>query len=381
LTKFEQVHLKECPTCGTQDFSKNNFEQTYYVEPFLATVTYDFRVCETCGFFFVSNPLSQDSLDTYYAKAKTLRKTEVDAIETAVFASQLAFIERRRPVQAGAKMLEVGSDTGQFLDFVHKSSSISTYFLELGDEAVRLIEAKKVHHNYLKASTPAIDVLVVRHTLEHLVKPFHFLNEWSGKLSATGRIFIEVPDWTFLDSQTDLTTFEHVNHFALPNLSLLLDRAGFILEDFEYQITPGYHTTPNRVLRVLAQPKPKTISERTSATFQHIEKNTARLYQGVKNVFSKNSGKKIAFYGASWTSGDILMNAKIRAHDVIAVFDVDQRKQGQDFHGVPVLSPQNISKMQPDIIVINSSYETEIEGNLRAMGYRGQLVLSSSFRE
>jgi SAM-dependent methyltransferase len=377
--KLEQIEIGECPACGGSNPSKRTFHQNFYVEPFSAVVRYAFRVCEQCGFLFVSNPPSQASLNVYYAKAKTLRRSETDELEKKVLADQFSFIQRRANLQPGASMLEIGCDAAQFLDHVRDASGLSTYFLELGEEAVRIIEQHGRHKNYLKETPPHVDVLVMRHTLEHLVEPLQFLQEWRKNISSNGKIFIEVPDWTLLTAPTDLPHFEHVNYFSLPSLATLLDRAGFHLEDFEYKVTPGYHTSSNRVLRILAGPKPESQGDRVSATFDHIERNLTRLYVGVSEVFQRNPGKRIAFYAASWTTSDILLNANIDLSKVTAIFDSDPRKQGTLMSGISVVSPERVRELNPDIVVVNSSYEIEIEKGLREIGFSKEIVLSSKF--
>lgn len=363
----------ECPACGTKFALTHSYEKKYRVDALERDVSCRYASCPCCGFLFVANPLDSATLQKYYECALTLRKDSVDSIELGVFHEQYLFMNLKPRGQSSA-VLEIGCDTAQFLDYVAKQGRVETYYLEYSKAACEIIEKKGIHKKVNPDSKTLFDCIVARHVLEHISEPLLFLREWSSSLSESGHFFIEVPDWTFLDNKTDRLTFEHLNHFTLPSLSILLDRAGLAIKSHAFTQTPGYHTSSGRVLRILANRNPAlNAKSRSAAIADYLSQADHQIYAAVRKLIAGHAGKKIAFYAASWLSSDFLLNAGIDPKEIAAVFDIDVRKQGKLFHGVPVCSPKEFKKINPDLIIINSSYFVEIENELRALGYKGEI--------
>lgn len=356
-----------CPACAA-GAQPTGVEKKFIVPSLAGEIRFAYALCGSCGHLFVSNPLSQEDLAKYYRASLMLRKEDVSEIEREVFSGQARF------AAPSGKILEIGCDTGQFLDHLKEKRGCETYFSEHSEAALAVLRKKGLHKAFDPASSPAFDCIVIRHTLEHVESPYEFLKDWLGRLSPAGRFFIEVPDWTIVDQSTDRLTFEHLQHFTLASLTTLFDRLGLQLAGFEFAITPGYTTSSNRVIRVLAARNPSLAGGRRQAVLRHLADSDGLKYQGLRRLLEQNKGKKVAFYAASWGSADLLLNGGITPRDVAAIFDVDARKQGKEFHGVRVHPPEAVKTIRPDVIVVNSSYFLEIEAALAGLGYSGRIV-------
>ena len=298
----------------------------------------------------------------------------VDPVEVAVFEDQSAFMATTGAL-ANKKVLEVGCDTAKFLDFLHLERNATTYFDEKSQVARELIAQKGLHTATDASSDVQYDFIVLRHILEHIVEPKRWLGSLSRRLAVGGRFFIEVPDWTYVDRFTDAITFEHVNSFTLGSLTRLLERAHLIVTDLQFTRTPGYHTTSNRVLRVLAEARPtEDPQDRLEAIRENFAVTYGNLYRAVEQLHHQSPRPTIALYAASWFSQDLLHNSALGPKDVVAVFDSDPRKKFTDFFGLQVLPPTEVRRVRPDVMLVLSSYEEQIAEALVDDGYTGRII-------
>lgn len=77
-------------------------------------------------------------------------------------------------------------------------------------------------------------------------------------------------------------------------------------------------------------------------------------------------GKKLVLFGAGKSGGCwIEQNPGLK---ILAVADNDQAKQGGEFHGIPVISPEQIGEARCDVVVITSVWSKGILEQLDALG-------------
>jgi hypothetical protein len=299
--------------------------ETYEVRALGRRIDVVFGVCELCGLLQQTPPLDAQTLALYYRNSLQLRTTDVSPIEREVFVAQAAFMGELR----GKRVLEVGADMGQFLDHLADLGAHTFH-----DEAA----ATPIAHP--KDDGGAYDLVVARHVLEHMAEP----RVWLQSLR-TESLFVEVPDWTVIDAHTDGLAFEHTAYFSFASLQILLARTGFAITRHETAITPGYPTSHNRVLRVLAVQKTRR---------QQVDDHLAAQRRPYEKIAALPG--RVAIYGASWRSQEALRYAK----NIVAIFDQDPRK-----HGGIVHPPSEIARIAPDVIVILSAYEQQIRAQLK----------------
>ena len=323
-----------------------------------------------CGHLFVSNPPDGAFLREYYKTlSQTLRQPRgTDPIETAVFTNQADFMANSL---SGKRVLEIGCDTGQFLDFLHERGAI-TFFDELSHNARKILFERGLHMEW-SPQVEKLDWIVIRHTLEHVLQPLDWLSNLPP-LSPDGRLFIEVPDWTHLDTDTDTLNFEHLHQFTVASLTALLQRAGYAIEAVNYTTTPGYHTTPNRVLRVRVH-RLTWKGDRENRVRMVVEEKANALARNFSALLALHDDRRVAVYAASWFARTLCLQGEMLPNKICALYDSDATKYGSDFSGFVVRAPDAIAADKPDTIVILSSYEHEIAKYLRDdVGFKGAIV-------
>ena len=372
VTNIRHEIISHCPVCDSDDLEDTGVAETYYLRAFNARTQIRFSACRSCGFFFQSNPLALELANEYYNANNQLRFTELLEVEEQVHGKQAQFIAG--PISFDAlKVLEIGANTGKLLDYLKKKHGCDTWFDELNNEACRILIGN--HHNKYEDNSGSFDLVIMRHVLEHIVRPHSFLQNHEGALGENGLLFIEVPDWSELDDVTDPVNFEHVNHFSQATLTRLLDRAGFNVVRQEMDRTEGYPTTSNRVLRILARQKRTPLSEGAAAFHHHYEQGVCRHHVAIDRFISaQKNGIRIAMYGASWWTERAFCNTTMDKNVVCAIFDRDPRKQAEPFYGVPVLSPDTIEEVAPDVIFVLNAFEAQIKKELLERGFEGLVI-------
>lgn len=90
-------------------------------------------------------------------------------------------------------------------------------------------------------------------------------------------------------------------------------------------------------------------------------------------------GKKLILFGAGKSGG--LFIDQHHELDILAVVDNSPDKQGTEFHGVPVISPDEISSSGCEVIVITSVWSDSIHEQLDALGLSSIPTVVASKRD
>ena len=153
-------------------------------------------------------------------------------------------------LKVGDKIVEVGCGKGDFVEMVQNDGR----FEVIGFDAAYDGENASIETRYLTDKDHIkADMVVLRHVLEHIHKPFDFL-EMLYNVFGNAAIYIEVPnlDW-ILENQTFFDiTFEHVNYFSPQSIKNLFEKAkskhGLFFEN-QYQYIIGDISNLNQNFR------------------------------------------------------------------------------------------------------------------------------------
>jgi hypothetical protein len=122
------------------------------------------------------------------------------------------------------KVVEIGCGKGVFFDIMQQNNINCTGFDPTyeGDNPSIIKEYFTSEYNDINA-----DVIIMRHTLEHIPQPFTFIHTIAKANNYKGKLFVEVPtfDW-ILDKKSFWDIFyEHCNYFTEKTLSVMFDEA------------------------------------------------------------------------------------------------------------------------------------------------------------
>jgi hypothetical protein len=199
----------------------------------------------------------------------------------------------------------------------------------------------------------AADVIIMRHTLEHITMPFSFLHTIAKANDYKGFLFVEVPtfDWIVNKHAFWDIFYEHCNYFTEQSLAAMFDDA--VTGDF----FGGQYIY---LWADLAKIRPTIPANLQPAIFDMD--HFAQQQQTYRNMLSNSGPTAVWGAGAKGSTFLNLLDSNRQAMDY--VIDINPAKQNKFIAGTghPIYSP-DILRQQPvsNIIIMNENYSVEIK--------------------
>lgn len=273
-------------------------------------------------------------------------------------------------------ILEIGCGNGEFLkqmkrEIQEKFKGIGVDPSYVGDKS--LYGGELIFYNdYFSEKTlekiKNVELVILRHTLEHIPNPDKFLNKIQNIFSSKGLkdvpIFIEVPDvdWIFENSSYWDFFYEHVNYFSKHSLSNKIYNIGMDVKSIKNEFGDQY-IWADAVINPVSKIKNKEFELKSygSNLFRKIILDTEIKLGRIKN------DSKIVIWGMA-SKGIIYslthMNEKISFDYFV---DINIKKQGKYTPklGVKIIGPKKLPRFEKlSIIVMNPNYSDEIKREL-----------------
>lgn len=367
--------VQHCRACNSKRILDLGVRRNYYLANLDQTIPCSYAICQDCHFIFQGEYVGDEFLNYYYRHSPMLRRKEPTVFEVGQNERQGEFLARHVALQ-GKRVLEIGAHAGAFLTHLYKRFGCTAYFEELSEEARTMLASQLGLHDFrgLEAEKK-VDVVILRHVLEHIFDLDSFLAYVHTILAEGGSLFIEVPDWTHFDAHTDPFIFEHLNQFNSAGLVQLLRRTGWQVESLEKSIHPDDPATPNRVQRIVASP----IKLGDAAIVEAFRAFAAVQYDGWKtalnNLLTEYAGKSVALYPASHLTFEAITESHLSEARLLGMFDIDAKKQGREILGLKVFPPAELKVQHPDLILLfTMGYEREIRESFAALGLTCRVV-------
>ncbi len=375
----EYIKVIECRVCHSKNILDLGIKKNFFLLNLNQTVTLSYGICSNCHFIFHNEYVGDAFLTHYYQQSPMLRRKESSPEEKSQYQRQAGFLSRYIDLKQ-SKILEIGAHTGNFLVHLKEKYNCDPYFDELSEEAKKILLEQPGLRDYRAGQSTKIDVVILRHVLEHIFDLDGFLSYVKSILSQHGTLFIEVPDWSAFDDHTDPLIFEHLNQFNSFNLTLLLKRNGFSCETMEKSIIADDPATPNRVVRILA--KRSAVSELGSPKIvddvqQFYAANYDYVNKAVNALVAKlGSQKTVALYPASHQTFMTLYESDLIKANIIGMFDIDAKKHGKKVRGIEIFPSEKLKEVQPDVILLLTfgAFAFEIIKYFKSMGLKADVI-------
>jgi SAM-dependent methyltransferase len=373
------VSVNKCRVCGSEQISEPIIFKSYYLINLEQTIDLDYVVCEDCQFLFSGKYVGDAYLEKYYKKSPMLRRNSPTKFEVDQNKRQASFISSHIDI-TGFSVLEIGAHAGAFLEHLQKYFKCNVYFDEMSDEAVQVLSSKKGFINYkTNLSLVKVDLIIIRHVLEHIFDLDKFVNYIRSILNDDGYLFIEVPDWSWLDNKTDPFIFEHLNHFNTHNIIYLMRRLGWQCEAIEKSVNENDPATPNRVQRFLYRPTkvPNLYNKEIIKKIKKFYSDNYGQANSSLNLLLDNipENTRIALYPASHLTFSALNETNLKKNNVIGMFDIDKKKHGKIINDIEIFDAKKLKELTPDIIFLfTMAYEQEIKDSFSKMGIESKVI-------
>jgi SAM-dependent methyltransferase len=184
----------KCPFCGVEIKSseqvslKNRGAKTFSSVDIYLEQHEILSKCSACRSYFKQNIINPNQLEMLYIQGNS-----TGAWSHSNFATEKGseiVIEIEACVGKDLKVLDIGCNSGELLDFCKKLGAI-TYGIELSEEA-KLFCTKKGHQmiENLQGFEKTFDVICAFDLLEHINEPSDFLESLSKSLKNEGKLII-----------------------------------------------------------------------------------------------------------------------------------------------------------------------------------------------
>lgn len=247
-------------------------------------------------------------------------------------------------------LIEVGCGKGFFLEHLQSKG----YSIQGVDPAYEGTNEHIIKAHFTKELQCFSDGIILRHVLEHIPDPIHFLNHIAEANNHQGLIYIEVPcfDWICSNRSWFDIFYEHVNYFRLHDFEHIF---GSVLESG--RIFGGQYLYVVADLSTI-----KTKVSRTKEDFDFPEDFLASLQTAAEcsTQFTSNN-----VWGSSSKGVIFSIYMKRAGKDLNFAIDINPAKQGKYLatSGLLVLSPEEALKKikaKENIFIMNPNYWDEI---------------------
>jgi len=238
----------------------------------------------------------------------------------------------------------------------------------------------RIHKCYFDAQTAGLmqrapNLVVSRHTIEHVPDPVGFLTAIRQALGETSRarLFIETPcvDWIFERQAMQDFFYEHCSLFTAGSLALALRTAGFHAPKVSHVFGGQYLWAEASTVGGDEAP-----AAATTAAGADLDGAHARFTRHWREAVRAAEGP-VALWGAGAKGVTFALMVDPESRVLDHVVDINPGKQGRFFptSALPVLSPEASAARKPaTIFVMNPNYLDEIAADLAARGQAPRLV-------
>ena len=304
--------------------------------------------CENCG--FVYNSTFDASLMNYDENYQN------EQANSSFFQEHLrCVLDKVISIEGiNGKVIEIGCGKGHFLEML-REKGVDCIGFDPTYEGKKEYVIKEYFSE--KFSNINADVIILRHTLEHIHSPFSFIKQIAKANNYRGKIFIEVPtfNWIFKNEAFWDIFYEHCNYFTLDVLRGVFGKSegnSFFGDQYIY-VVGDLGTVKQKIDKRLDSNK---------FSLQHFKNNLNKIEVHLE----KN--ESTAIWGAGGKGSTFLNLLDHGKRKIDYVIDINPVKQSKFISntGHPIYSP-NILSLKPvkHIIIMNSNYRAEIENTIK----------------
>ena len=389
--------LRSCPVCQRRDAHLLHTIQYPAENDRILPTEYRIVSCCGCGMVFDDFDAEEAAFARYYSSAEKYSLSHIvgsgeKTAEAAIRFQRIADFIAPFITDKNALIADIGCGRGELLNELSRRGLKNLCAV---DNSPKCIEYIKQHTNWktirsmLEELTEELnfDFIICSQIFEHLFSPPRALQILSRILTPAGMIFIEVPNARcyekFIYKPYHYFDAEHINHFSIEHLSLLLQTAGFEV------ITSG--EIENVLLSEIVYPDCYVLARKTDNRQPPVNIETSSDYREKISLYLKKSAeiadnrqqflhamdpaRKYFLWGLGAYGLKLINSGAFDTWNIAGLIDIDPSKHGKVIRGYRVYGPEILHDQENcGVCIISAIYEKQIRQQLTAMGFSGDIA-------
>lgn len=340
--------------------------------------------CERCGLVYMDTEATQSNFLEYY-KHGAVAPRYYDMFGKAATVDYYDHLLKLLAsyIEKDSRILDIAGAWGEF----------GAYLREQGYEKVTVLDPNEAcianaHEQGLKTvladstdmsviTNHSIDVIILNHTLEHILAVKETMEEIGRILKEDGCLFIELPDLEgYVEEEAapfNFLTYEHVLHMTMNDLQNLAALFGYvILESGHYYKRVSNYPSIYMILKKGERHEFHFSDKPKKCMKAYIEKSNAVLERFLRPL--RESKEPLVLWGVG-ASTAILIESFDRCN-VISLVDRNPNRQGLVFTinecSYRVSAPEMVD--DGTIVILSIPYHDSIERQIRQMELKNKIV-------
>ncbi len=388
---MKHLHCPSCNSHKTEEFFRvknapvqsvvtvKSYEEAISIPRMDITLAF----CNSCGFIYNS---SFDTSIDYYTKGYEDQQGFSPTFTKFITEITNRFINKYNV--RNKDVVEIGCGKGDFLNLIcelgnNRGIGIDPAYLNGRSKPNPNVSFIKEFYSSEHGNLPN-DVIVCRHTLEHIHNTKTFLDTIKQSIQTKNEVIVlfEVPSVVrILKVQAFWDIFnEHCSYFSPGSLARLFKTSGFEVLDLYQEYEEQYLFIEARVSQNSSQQihaKEESVEQLRKQVNEFVLKINHQL-NSYKKLFQKlkNENKKVALWGGGSKSVGFLTHFD-EMKVIKLVVDINPHMQGNYIPGIGIqyVSPEFLKSFNPDVIIImNGIYRNEIREILSKMSLSPELI-------
>jgi 2-polyprenyl-3-methyl-5-hydroxy-6-metoxy-1,4-benzoquinol methylase len=238
------ITYTQCPVCQSTTIEDEFSAKDYTVSNEIFTVV----KCKACTHMFTQNVAAQNDIGKYYQSENYISHSDTQegivnklyhAVRKRTLAGKKNLLQTETEKVQG-KILDIGCGTGAFLHTM-KQAGWQITGLEPDDAARK--KATELYnitplasHEIFSMPHNTYDAITMWHVLEHVHQLHEYIAQLKNMLTANGRIFIAVPNFTSYDARYYAAYWaaydvpRHLYHFSPASMKNLVEQNGLTIK-------------------------------------------------------------------------------------------------------------------------------------------------------
>ena len=260
------------------------------------------------------------------------------------------------------KIIEIGCGKGYFLEMLRKNGFDVNGFdpsYEGSNPYIVKDYYSEKHSNY-KA-----DLIVLRHTLEHIEDPFTFLHRIAKATSSRAKIFIEVPsfEWIFEKRAFWDIFYEHCNYFTLESMAGLFEKSqqGLLFNNQYMYLVADLNSLREQVVPI------------NTVRFNFEAFKMINLLKFYKEFVQSHPGLLVWGAGAKGATFVNLVDPKREYISYLVDINPEKQERYVAKTGHSIISPKHIYDIKGKkiyILIMNDNYYKEIQNEINETRFK-----------